>query len=82
MIKQGKEVMDSTKFKLSLSLIGQIAALSQAFKPYRFLDRDTLIGRPLSPERGQLLVTICGLPLDTVTLERIFDRSTFKEADL
>jgi uncharacterized protein YjbI with pentapeptide repeats len=77
-----KVVTDSTKFKLSQSLIGQIAALSQAFKPYRFMDGDTLINKPLSPERGQLLVTICGLPLDTSTISKIFNRTTFESADL
>ena len=56
------EITDSTKYSLSQSLIGQIAALSYSFKPYKFMDGDTMIGRPLSPERGQLLVTICGLP--------------------
>lgn len=77
-----KVVTDSTKFSLSQSLIGQIAALSQAFKPYRFMDGDTMIMEPLSPERGQLLVTICGLPLDSMTLKRVFESSTFESADL
>ena len=82
MIKKGKRVNDDTKFTISRSLIGQIAALSQAFKPYRFLDGDTLIGRPLSPERGQLLVTITRLPLDTLTINRIYNQSTFEDANL
>ncbi|AEE50132.1 pentapeptide repeat-containing protein [Haliscomenobacter hydrossis] len=77
-----KAVTDYTRFSLSQSLIGQIAALSQAFKPYRFMVGDTLIGRPLSPERGQLLVTITILPLDTMTLEKIYRQSTFEKADL
>ena len=82
MIEDKKVVTDSTKFKLSQSLIGQIAALSQAFKPYRFMDGDELIEEPLSPERGQLLITICGLPLDTLILENIFEKSNFEYADL
>jgi uncharacterized protein YjbI with pentapeptide repeats len=77
-----KVVTDSTKFKLSQSLIGQIAALSQAFKPYRFMEGDTLIGRALSPERGQLLVTITRLPLDTGAIRKIYEQSTFEAADL
>lgn len=82
MIRRGKKVNDDTKFTISQSLIGQIAALSQAFKPYRFMDGDTLIGKPLSPERGQLLMTICGLPLDTATLDRIFANCPFIDSDL
>lgn len=77
-----KVVTDSTKFKLSQSLIGQIAALSQAFKPYRFMDGGELIKNPLSPERGQLLITITRLPLDTGTFRSIYQRSTFESADL
>lgn len=82
MIRKGKVVTDSTKYSLSQSLIGQIAALSQAFKPYRFMDGDTLIGKPLSPERGQLLVTICRLPFDSLTLNKIYENSIFDFADL
>ena len=82
MRRQGKVVTDSTKFSIGQSLIGQIAALNQAFKPYRFMDGDTIIGRPLSPERGQLLMTICGLPLDTATLDRIFANCPFLDSDL
>ena len=82
MIRKGKVVTDSTKFSISQSLIGQIAALSQVFKPYRFMDGDTMIKEPLSPERGQLLVTICRLPLDTLTLKKVLAKSTFEAADL
>ena len=82
MIKEKKEVTDSTKYSLSQSLIGQIAALSEAFKPYRFMDGDTMIKEPLSPERGQLLITIVRLPLDTGTLKKIFWLSAFDSADL
>jgi len=82
MIRKGKVVTDSTKFKLSQSMIGQIAALSHAFKPYRFMDGDTLINEPLSPERGQLLVTICMLPFDSLTLNKIYENSIFDFADL
>jgi hypothetical protein len=45
------------EFNLSQSLIGQIAALSHSFKPYKFLKGDTIVGEELSPERGQLLIT-------------------------
>lgn len=82
MRRKGKVVTDSTKFSISQSLIGQIAALGQAFKPYRFMDGDTLIGRALSPERGQLLITISGLPLDTITLDKILGNCPLEEANL
>ncbi len=77
-----KAAVDTMKYSLSQSLIGQIAALSHSFKPYRYLEGDTLISWPLSPERGQLLITLTLLPLDTATFNRIFKSSTFKTADL
>ncbi|MBN8681875.1 MAG: pentapeptide repeat-containing protein [Chitinophagales bacterium] len=73
---------ENRKYKLSQSLIGQIAALSHSFKPYLFMDVDTLIGKPLSPERGQLLITLTRLPLDTQTLYKIYDVSTFANSEL
>lgn len=66
-----KVVTDSKKFSVSQSLIGQIAALSQAFKPYRYMDGDTMIGGALSPERGQLLVTIMRLPASPSLLNQL-----------
>lgn len=73
---------DSARFQLSQSLIGQIAALSHSFKPYRYMDGDTMLSRPLSPERGQLLLTLYLLPLDTFTMSNIMRSSTFYCADL
>ena len=77
-----KAAVDTMKFSLSQSLIGQIAALSYSFKPYRFLDADTLIGKALSPERGHLLITLMRLPLDRQAFHKIYYASTFAEADL
>lgn len=73
---------ENKKYKLSKSLIGQIAALSYSFKPYRYMDGDTLIDRPLSPERGQLLITLSLLPFDSETFELIFENALFESADL
>jgi hypothetical protein len=77
-----KGARDSARFQLSQSLIGQIAALSHSFKPYRYMSGDTLISKPLSPERAQLLITLTLLPLDTVTLDKIYKSATFYSADL
>jgi uncharacterized protein YjbI with pentapeptide repeats len=89
MDKVDREIEDQKKrntldtvFSLSPSLIGQIAALSHSFKPYRYLDGDTLITKPLSPERGQLLITLTRLPLDTSIFRQIYRSSNFAYADL
>ena len=73
---------DGRKYKLSQSLIGQIAALSYSFKPYQYMGWDDLIEEPLSPERGHLLITLTLLPLDTFTLQKIYRSATFERADL
>ena len=44
--------------KISKTLTGRIISLSSAMKPYKYLENDTLIKRALSPERGQLLITL------------------------
>ena len=77
-----KSMTDTLEYSLSQSLIGQIAALSYSFKPYRYMEGDTLIESPLSPERGQLLITLTLLPLDTFTLRKIYQSATFESADL
>ncbi len=73
---------EGRKYQLSQSLIGQIAALSYSFKPYRYMAGDSLIKSPLSPERGQLLITLTLLPLDTATLGKVYKSATFERADL
>ena len=77
-----KSAHEKKRYTLSQSLIGQIAALSHSFKPYRYMEGDTLISWPLSPERGQLLITITSLPLDTTTFISIYGTATFQKADL
>ena len=67
---------------LSPQLIGRIAALSQSFKPYRFLKDNTLIKVPSSPERGQLLLALINSDLDVVTYQDIYLVATFRYAYL
>ena len=67
---------------LSPETIGRIIALTQAFKPYRYMEDEELIEKPLSPERGQLLVTLLASQLDTPTLSTIYAGSDFTNADL
>lgn len=66
---------------LSDELIGRIVALNQSFRPYKYLDRDSLIERPVSPERGQLLTALIKSSLDSVTYLKIFNSSIFQFPD-
>ncbi len=70
------------KDTLSNQTIGRIIALSLALKPYRYLDGDTLINNPISPERGQLLISLTNLGLDTTTLLKIARKGNFSQAEL
>ncbi len=67
---------------LSPQLIGRIVSLSQRLKPYRYMDGDTLITKPLSPERGQLLVNLVESRLDKNTYKKLWRKAIFEHADL
>lgn len=67
---------------LSPQLIGRIIALSTRLRPYKYLEGDSLILNPLSPERGQLLVNLIESQLDTVTYAKLWESANFNNADL
>ena len=67
---------------LSPQLIGRIIALSSGLKPYRYLESDSLIQHEISPERGQLLLSILSSEVDNGTLLRIFQSADFSFAEL
>ncbi len=65
-----RELRDKTNpsRKLSKPLRGRIIALSRRLEPYKYLtEGDTLSAKPLSPERGQLLINLVESDLDSVT---------------
>jgi len=68
--------------KLSDELIGRIVSLSQTMRPYRYLENDKLIEKPLSPERGQLLYSLVNSFLNDETMDKIFAKADFSYADL
>jgi len=67
---------------LSPQLVGRIAALSQSFKPYRFLKDTVMIKKSYSPDRGQLLLALANSALDTITYEQIYEKATFEKSYL
>lgn len=69
--------------KLSNTLVGRIVGLSRAMKPYRYLLNDKLIEKSISPERGQLLITLCKSDINTAFFEdQILQESDFTKAEL
>ncbi len=67
---------------LSPQIIGRVVALSKSLRPYRYLQGDSLVNREISPERGQLLVSLVNSQIDNSTLQRIFRIADFSFADL
>lgn len=67
---------------LSDQLIGRIVALSNAMKPYRYLEGDSLADIILSPERGQLLTALVLSDLEYETYDKIFKRANFEYSDM
>ena len=84
MDKIGDELRDPRNRKRVLSdeLIGRIVSLSQAMRPYRYLEDDKLIAHPLSPERGQLLFSLSNSFLSIETYDKLFERADFSFAEL
>lgn len=80
-IRRAQEQGDSSR-SLSPQLIGRIGALSYAFRPYRFWQDSMLIIKPLSPERGQLLLALVNSDLDSATYRNIYQAATFGQAYL
>lgn len=67
---------------LNDAVIARIAALSFSWKPYRYLQGDSLSARALSPERGQLLLALLLMNMDSVSFARIKQSVSFAAADL
>ena len=63
---------DREKYQFSERLAGRIVALSRSLSPYRFLERDgQTTPRPLSPERGQLLLSLLETGADLEELNHV-----------
>lgn len=79
-----RELKGINPFDRSLSneTIGRIAGISHSFKPYNYLQGDTLITKPLSPERGQLLIALLYSNLSHKTYDKIFESSNFSSSEL
>jgi hypothetical protein len=77
-----KDYKKDTIRNLSPQLIGRIISLSQRLKPYRYLNNNTIIPKPLSPERGHLLINLIESELSDYTYMEIWKRGDFSYSDL
>lgn len=62
--------------------ITRIAALNHSFRPYRYLKGDSLSEKKLSPERGQLLILLATLNMDSSSFNSLKRQVSFSGADL
>lgn len=70
------------KGPLNEATIDRVAALSHSLKPYRYFEGDTLSSKALSPERGQLLLALVNMEIDSASWTAIKSKATFAAADL
>ena len=67
---------------LSPELITRIVTLCEMLRPYRYLQGGVLSREELSQERGQVLISLVNINLDTNTMKAIFEKGNFRYADL
>ncbi|TXF81086.1 hypothetical protein FUA23_22085 [Neolewinella aurantiaca] len=78
--KIDEEVKIDQSRNLSPQLIGNIISLSSRLRPYKFLEADSLISKEVSPERGQLFVSLINSELSEATYKKIFMNCDFSYA--
>ncbi len=78
----GEELKRNPGRTLRDTTISRIAALSLSFKPYKFIEVDSLSEKACSPGRGQLLQALVLMNIDTGSFARIKRNTLFAGADL
>ncbi len=80
--KVDDEIKSHPHEMLSDGLISRIVALSFSFQPYTQFSADSASPYKLSPERGQLLMALANMDIDSLSIFEINSRATFSNADL
>lgn len=78
----GEELKRNPGRRLSETTIARIADLSFSFKPYQYIQEDSLSKKALSPERGQLLQALVFMNIDSGSFAQIIQSGIFARADL
>lgn len=77
-----EEVQQTPERIVSDQMVARIAALSFSMKPYKSLEGDSVSEKVYSPERGQLLIALARMNIDSSSFENIKAQSDFSGADL
>jgi uncharacterized protein YjbI with pentapeptide repeats len=76
------ELRNNPTRTLSDETISRISSMCYASKPYLWLEGDSAGTQLVSPERGKLLLFLCGMNLDSATMQKIKQTASFEGADL
>ncbi len=76
------EIKDNPEGPISNATVARVAAFSFSLKPYRYFYKDSLGENALSPERGQLLMALTLMDLDSTSFNKIKSKVDFSYADL
>jgi len=76
------ELKNNPKRTLSENTIERIVALNFSFQPYQLLEGDSLSEKKWSPERGQLLISLASMNIDSNSFNQIKRKVSFLGADL
>lgn len=76
------ELKNNPKRILSNEIIERIATLNYSFEPYRYLEGNQLSEKKWSPERGQLLLMLTKMNIDSSSFNQIKLKTSFLGADL
>lgn len=82
LVEAEKELELNIGDTLSTATINRIATLSSALKPYRYFQGDSLSTQELSLERGQLLLALNSMRIDSSTFYKIKRATSFSCSDL
>jgi uncharacterized protein YjbI with pentapeptide repeats len=80
--KVDEEIKTQPSRKLIAETIARIAALSATFHPYPKVENGGWSKEKYSPERGQLLLALVNMKLDSISFAQIKSQATFAGADL
>ena len=76
------DLKDNPKRRLSDETIASISTMCYIAKPYLIPEGDSLSTTKLSPERGQLLLFLSGMNIDSGSMQKIKQSASFSGADL
>lgn len=77
-----KELNTSNNYDLNQGIIARIISLTHYLKPYKFLEGESLVEHPMSPEKGQLLVYLLKNRFKEELYDTIYANASFDFVDL